>query len=63
MKATIDGSTCTGCAVCSDACPEVFALGDDNIAKVIADTVPADKEDVVRDCVANCPVTCITIEE
>ncbi len=63
MKAKIDESTCTGCAVCSDTCPEVFALGDDNIAKVIADVVPVGKEDAVRDCVANCPVTCITIEE
>jgi ferredoxin len=63
MKVKIDESACTGCAVCSDACPEVFALGDDNIAKVIADEVPAGKEDTVRECAANCPVTCISIEE
>lgn len=63
MKVTIDESACTGCGVCSEACPEVFKLGDDNIAKVIVDEVPAGKEDAVRECAANCPVTCINVIE
>lgn len=63
MKVKIDESTCTGCGVCSDSCPEVFKLGDDNIAKVIVDEVPAGKEDAVREAAGNCPVTCITVEE
>jgi ferredoxin len=63
MKAIIDGSMCTGCAVCSDTCPAVFAMGDDNIAKVIVDDVPADAAQAAQDAAATCPVTCITITE
>ncbi|MFH0907980.1 MAG: ferredoxin [bacterium] len=63
MRAKIDEGLCTGCGVCSEGCPEVFELGDDSIAKVIVDTVPADSEDRVKDCASSCPVTCIEVTE
>ena len=63
MKAKIDASMCTGCGVCSENCPEVFVLGDDSIAKVIVDDVPAGSEDKVKDSAATCPVTCIEVTE
>ncbi len=63
MKAKIDGSICTGCAVCSDTCPEVFELGDDSIAHVKVEEVPAGCEDQVRDAAASCPVSCIEVQE
>lgn len=31
----IDEEACIGCGVCSSMCPDVFELGDDDIAKVI----------------------------
>ena len=63
MKAKVDESTCTGCGVCADACPEVFEMGDDNLSKVKAEDVPAGCEDKVRDAAAQCPVTCIEVTE
>lgn len=63
MKASIDESTCTGCNACVDACPDVFEMGDDNIAKVKGDSVPEGAADACREAAAACPVTCITIEE
>lgn len=63
MKVKVDESTCTGCAVCSDLCPEVFELGDDNISKVKVAEVPAGSEDKVRDAAGQCPVTCIEVTE
>jgi len=63
MKASIDGSLCTGCALCLDTCPEVFEMGDDNIARVKGTTVPAPAEQAVRDAASFCPVTCINVVE
>lgn len=63
MKVKVDESTCTGCGVCGDTAPAVFELGDDNIAKVKVDTVPADSEAAVREAASNCPVSCIEVTE
>ena len=62
MKAIVDEETCTGCGQCEEACPEVFEL-DGDLAKVIADPVPADAEDACRDAADDCPVEAIIIEE
>ncbi|MCM8814830.1 MAG: ferredoxin [Candidatus Omnitrophica bacterium] len=61
MKVKIDESTCTGCGLCADNCPEVFELGD-SVAKVIADPVPAEKEECAKEAAENCPVDAISIE-
>lgn len=63
MKTKVDTNTCTGCGVCADLAPDVFEMGDDNLSKVKVDVVPADSEDKVRDAAAQCPVTCIEIED
>ena len=63
MKATIDESLCSGCAVCEETCPEVFEIGDDGIATVLVETVPSGMEDACRDAAEECPSEAITIEE
>lgn len=63
MKVKIDASLCTGCAACSDMCPEVFAMGDDAIAKVLVDEVPVEQQDKARDAAGSCPATCIEVTE
>lgn len=63
MKAKVDAGMCTGCGVCADGCPEVFKMGDDSLSAVIVDVVPKDAEDRCRDAAAQCPVTCIEIQE
>lgn len=61
MKVQVDGSACTGCAVCSDLVPEVFELNDENISVVKNPDVPAALESKVQEAADNCPVTCITV--
>ena len=61
MKAIVDDS-CTGCGLCIDACPEVFEMGDDGLAKVIADPIPAEAEQSAQDAAEGCPVDAIAIE-
>ena len=62
MKAIVDKDTCTGCGDCADACPEVFELTDD-VAEVIADTVPSDAEGSCRQAADDCPVEAISIQD
>ncbi len=62
MKAIVDQETCTGCGLCADTCPEVFAL-DDAVAKVIATPVPAAAVASCREAADTCPVEAIRIEE
>lgn len=62
MKAMVDESSCTGCGICADTCPEVFEMGDD-VAKVKVDVVPPDQEASCREAAESCPVEAISIQE
>jgi len=33
-KASVDSSLCTGCGLCASICPDIFEVGDDNVAHV-----------------------------
>ncbi len=61
MKATIDKDTCTGCELCVTTCPDVFEMGDDGLAKVKADPIPAGQEEAAKEAATNCPVECIKV--
>ena len=62
MKAYVDDS-CIACGLCQEMCPEVFELGDEDVAKVIVDEVPEQAEDTCREAADRCPVSAIRIEE
>jgi len=62
MKVSIDRSGCIGCGLCADTCPEVFVMAADNTAEVVAETVPAGKEDCAVEAAEGCPVSVITAE-
>ncbi len=62
MKAVVDADACTGCGLCTDACAEVFDLGDD-VAEVKVNPVPADAEAGCREAAEACPVDAIVIED
>ena len=49
---------CTGCGLCVSLCPEVFEVGDDNIAKIKADSCG---EHDLNDVTSQCPVEAIKI--
>ena len=61
MKIRINEEECTGCGVCSDTCPEIFELGDDDLAHV-KDSNPADT-DCAKEAAESYPTEAIIIEE
>jgi len=60
MKPVVDQDTCTGCALCTEICPEVFEMGDDGIAKVINPNPGDDLEDKIKEAEESCPVSAIS---
>lgn len=61
MKANVDTGTCTGCTLCTDVAPEVFAMGDDGLAHPVGAEVPASAEASAQEAASSCPVSAITI--
>ena len=62
MKAIVDAGTCTGCTLCCDIAPDVFAMGDDGLAHAKADQVPAAAEASAKEAADGCPVSAIKVD-
>jgi len=58
MKFVVNES-CIGCGSCAAACPEVFSLGSDGVAKAIKKDVPAAPESAAMDAKEGCPMGAI----
>jgi len=63
MRAKVIEEDCTGCGSCVEICPEVFEMGDDDLAHVIADPVPEGAEDKCEEACESCPADAIEIEK
>jgi len=59
-KITIDSSTCVGCGLCVNLCPDCFELTDEGVAKVKAEDCSSCD---VKDIASQCPVNAINVEE
>ncbi len=58
MKVTVDASTCVGCGLCEQLCPEVFQVQGDGVAHVKAQS--CDQHDL-NDIAQQCPVNAIKV--
>jgi len=54
---------CTGCGLCEEICPEVFELGDREVAIVKPDADLNAYEEEIKEAAESCPVEAIQIEE
>lgn len=50
---------CIGCGLCEGACPEVFSMTDEGVAKAIEEAVPAGSEFAAAEAKDGCPVGAI----
>jgi ferredoxin len=58
-KVTVDESTCVGCGLCEQNCPNVFEIQSDGIAHVKKFTDP---ECDLQETAEQCPVNAIKVE-
>lgn len=58
VKVTIDTSTCVGCGLCEQSCPEVFQVQGDGIAHVKAQICV---EHNLQEVAEQCPVNSIKV--
>ncbi|MEQ8691881.1 MAG: ferredoxin [bacterium] len=63
MKVKIDYDLCEANALCMDACPEVFKLGDDDELIILAEEPDESLRFKVEEAAQLCPRLAITIEE
>jgi len=61
MRAIVDPDSCIGCTLCTQVCPEVYAMEGDKAVAIKGD-VPKDCENACKDAAEQCPVDAITIE-
>ncbi len=57
-KVSVDASTCVGCGLCEQSCPEVFEVQGDGIAHVKSQLCPTCN---LKEVAEQCPVTAIKV--
>jgi ferredoxin len=63
MKVTVDESLCDGHGLCVDACPDVFALRDeDDVVTLLVENPDESLRGEVDQALATCPKTAIGLE-
>lgn len=63
MRVEVDRDLCESNAVCAGVAPDVFELGDDDLARVLVDGLPPNRRDAVREAVALCPKVALTLRD
>ena len=62
MKLKVNKEQCIGCGQCVSICDAVFFFFFDNLAKVVVDTIPSDKEEDSTVAKESCPTGAIEEE-
>ncbi len=57
-KITVDASTCVGCGLCAQSCPECFEMKDDGVAHVKGSACTTCN---LKDVADQCPVNAIAV--
>lgn len=62
MRIKADFDLCESNAICVGMAPDIFDLDDDDYLVILKDEVPEGREEELRQVVANCPKSALSIE-
>jgi len=62
VKAIVDETLCSGCGVCEEMAPDVFAMNDAGTVDVKVDPIPEDLQGSAQEAADGCPSGAIVIE-
>ena len=63
MKVIADVDKCEGYANCIIAAPDVFALDDDFMVRLLVEQPSEDRRQAVEEAVRSCPTSALSIEQ
>ncbi|MGH3969298.1 MAG: ferredoxin [Mycobacterium sp.] len=63
MRVIVDRDRCEGNAVCVGIAPDIFELDDEDYAVVKTDPIPADREELAAQAIAECPRAALKRED
>ena len=63
MRVVVDLELCEGNAVCSNVAPEVFVVGEDDLARVKLEEVPEALRAKVETAVRRCPRQALALRD
>ncbi|ACY23128.1 protein of unknown function DUF1271 [Gordonia bronchialis DSM 43247] len=63
MRIKADFDLCESNAICVGMAPDIFDLDDDDYLVILKDEVPEGREEELRQVVANCPKSALSIDE
>lgn len=63
MRVVVDSELCEGNAVCSNVAPEVFVVGEDDLARVKLDPIPEALRAKVDAAVRRCPRQALSLKD
>ena len=63
VRVIVDRDRCEGNAVCMGIAPDIFELDDEDYAVVKTDPIPADREQLAEQAIAECPRAALKRED
>jgi ferredoxin len=63
MGVEVDRDLCESNAVCVGIAPDLFDLGDDDLARLLVDDVPSEREAQAREAAGLCPKIALTLRD
>ncbi|MEB2283852.1 MAG: ferredoxin [Polyangiaceae bacterium UTPRO1] len=63
MRIIVDHALCEGNAVCVRVAPEIFAVGDDDLVRVLVADPPASQRANIEAAVARCPRQALSLRD